>query len=103
MQGYKTTEKNTVAFPVTNGVKQGRVLAPTLFSIMFSAILFDAFSDSDIGVDIRYHTDDSVFNLRRFQAKTKVKTDIVNEFLFANDCALNVTTKSNMQNTVNNF
>ena len=26
-------------FPVTNGVKQGCVMAPTLFSIMFSAML----------------------------------------------------------------
>ena len=31
------------AFPVTNGVKQGCVLAPTLFSLMFSAMLTDAF------------------------------------------------------------
>ena len=30
-------------FPVTNGVKQGSVMAPTLFSMMFSAMLTDAF------------------------------------------------------------
>nr|VZI47341.1 unnamed protein product [Spirometra erinaceieuropaei] len=30
------------AFAVTNGVKQGCVLAPTLFSLMFSAMLMDA-------------------------------------------------------------
>ena len=30
-------------FPVTNGVKQGCVLASTLFSMMFSAMLTDAF------------------------------------------------------------
>ena len=38
----------------------------------------------------------AVFIRRRLQAKTNVKTDIVNEFLFANDCALNATTKANM-------
>ena len=38
-----------------------------------------------------------------FKAKTKVKTDIVNEFLFVNDCALNATTKANMQNNVYKF
>ena len=42
-------------FEVTNGVKQGCVLAPTLFSMMFSAMLMDAFQDSDTGFPIRYH------------------------------------------------
>ena len=34
-------------FPVTNCVKQGCVLAPTLFSMMFSAMLTAAFQDGD--------------------------------------------------------
>ena len=71
----------------------------TLFSIMFSAMLFDAFSGSDNGINISYHTDGAVFNLRRLQAKTKVETDIV-KFLFSDNCALNTTTKDNMQNSV---
>ena len=88
-----------VAF--TNGVKQVCALTPTL--IMFSAMLFDAFNGSDNGIDILYCTDGSVFNLRRLQAKTKVKTDIVHEFLFADDCVLSATTKANMQNSVDKF
>ena len=96
-------KEKSVVFPVTNGIKQGCVLAPTLFSIMFSAIFFDAFSGSDNGINIWYLTDGSVFNLRRFQAKAKVKTDIVNEFLFANNCALNASTKANMQNSMWEF
>ena len=39
-------------FPVTNGV-----LAPTLVSIMFSAMLRDAFPDGDNGIPIRYRFD----------------------------------------------
>ena len=66
-------------------------------------MLFDAFSGLDIGIDILYRTDGSVFNLRRLQAKTKVKTDIIDEFLFADNCALNATTKTNMQNSVVKF
>ena len=85
--------ENSVAFPITNGIKQEHVLAPILFRIMFPAMLFDVFSGSDIGNDIWFLTDSSVFNFRRLQANTKVKTDIV-EFLFTNDCALNVTMKS---------
>ena len=66
-------------------------------------MLFDTFSGWDIGIDIRYRTYNSVFNLRRIQAKTKVKTDIVNEFLSADDCEVKATNKTNMQNSVDKF
>ena len=49
--------------------KQGCVLASTLFSMMFSAMLTDAFRDGDSGLPIRYRFDRKVFNLRRLQAK----------------------------------
>ena len=39
-------------FPVTDGVKRGCVLTPTLFSMMFSAMLTDAFHDGDNGIPI---------------------------------------------------
>ena len=42
-------EEFSEPFEVTNGVKQGCVMAPTLFSMMFSAMLMDAFQDSDTG------------------------------------------------------
>ena len=45
-----------------NGVKQGCVLASTLFS-MFSAMLTDAFQDGDNGIPIRYRFDGKLFNL----------------------------------------
>ena len=72
-------------FEVTNGVKQGCVLAQTLFSMMFSAMLMDAFQDSDTGFPIRYRFDGNIFNLRRLQAKTKVQTDVLDELLYADD------------------
>ena len=46
-------------FPVSNGVKQGCVLAPTLFSMMFSAMLTDTFNLDGPGVSIKYRTDGS--------------------------------------------
>ena len=52
-------------FPVTNGVKQGCIMAPTLFSMMFSAMLTDAFQDVDAGFSIRFRFDDKLLNLRR--------------------------------------
>ena len=90
-------------FPVSNGVKQGCVLAPTLFSLMFSAMLTDAFRDSDVGIGITYRTDGSIFNLKRPQAKTKVSKNTINDFLFADDCALNAATEADMQYSVDKF
>ena len=72
-------------FPVTNGVKQGCVLAPTLFSMIFSAMLTDAFQNSENGIPIRYRFDGKLFNLRRLQAKSNVQTEVLDEFLFADD------------------
>ena len=66
-------------------------------------MLFDAFRGLDNGIGIRYRTDGSVFKLRRLQAKITVKTDVVNKFLFADNCVLNVTAKANMQNSVDKF
>nr|VZI39731.1 unnamed protein product [Spirometra erinaceieuropaei] len=45
------------AFAVTNGVKQGCVLAPTLFNLMFSAMLLDAYRDERPGICVAYGTD----------------------------------------------
>ena len=56
--------KTSEAFHVSNGVKQGCVLAPTLFSFMSSAMLSEALDSSDSGIDICYRFDGSLFNLR---------------------------------------
>ena len=85
------------AFPVTNGVKQGCVLAPTLFSMMFSAMLTDAFRDYEPGINIKFRTDGKLFNPRRLQAVTKVKETVLRDFLFADDCALNASDEHEMQ------
>ena len=55
-------------FEVTNGVKHGCVMAPTLFSIMFTAMLMDAVKDSDTGFPIRYRFDGNIFNKPKLSA-----------------------------------
>ena len=87
-------------FPVTNGVKQGCVLASALFSMMFSAMLTDAFQDGDNGIPISYRFDGKLFNLRRLQAKSKVQTEVLDEFLFADDMAKGAETEEKMQKAV---
>ena len=81
---------------MTNGVKQGCVLASTLFRMMFSAMLTDAFQDGDNGIPIRYRFDGKLFNLRRLQAKSKVQTEVLDEFLFADDMAKCAPTEEKM-------
>ena len=93
-------------FPVTNGVKQGYVLAPTLFSMTFSAMLTDSFQVRDDGCPIRYRFDCKVYNLKRLQAKSKVQTDVVDDVLYADDdlyaddMARNATTEQKMQEVI---
>nr|VZI47351.1 unnamed protein product [Spirometra erinaceieuropaei] len=50
------------AFAVTNGVKQGCVLAPTLFSFMFTVMLLDAYRGERPEIRTAYGTDYQLFN-----------------------------------------
>ena len=100
MHGSKMMMSFLIDFPVTNGVKQGCVLAPTLFSMMFSAMFTAAFQDGGNGIPIRYRFDGKLFNLRRLQAKSKVQTEVLDKFLFADDMAKGAPTEENMQKSV---
>nr|VZI06770.1 unnamed protein product [Spirometra erinaceieuropaei] len=53
------------AFVVTNGVKQGCVLLPNLFSLIFSTIVMDAYHDERLGIRIDYRTGGHLLNQRR--------------------------------------
>ena len=79
-----------------NGVKQGCVLAPTLFSTVFSTMLTSAFHDCQVGLPVRYRTNGGLFNLRRLKVVPKVKETVIRDLLFANDCALNASTEQMM-------
>ncbi|VDL89162.1 unnamed protein product [Schistocephalus solidus] len=58
MMGRVTNNRKiSKAFTVTNGVKLGFVLAPTLFSLIFSAMLMDANRDERPGICIAYRMD----------------------------------------------
>ena len=76
------------AFTVSNGTKQGCVMAPMLFSIIFSFMLQDAFRDNDLGVYIPFRNNGNIFSLQRLKAKIKATELLVRDLLFADDCAL---------------
>ena len=90
-------------FPVDNGVKQGDIPAPTLFSMYLSAVLWYAFHDCEIGVHIRFRTSGKVLNLRRMQAKTLVSEMLVRELLYADDADLVAHSAEDTQEIMSRF
>ena len=88
-------------FPIKNGVKQGCVLAPTLFGIFFSALLASAFKDE--GVYLCTRSVGKLFNLQRLKAKTKVRLVLLRELLFADNAALISHTEEGLQRLMDKF
>ena len=91
------------SFSVTNGVKQGCVLAPTLFSIFLSAMLDEAFRDMGDGIYIQSRQSADLFNVAHFRAKTKTTRILMRELLFADDSALVAHSAEEMQKIVDAF
>ena len=90
-------------FPVCSGVKQGCVLAPTLFGIFFSLLLSYAFDSSSDGIDLHTRSDGKLFNLAHLRAKTKVTDVYVREMLFVDDATLTAHSGEALQRLVNRF
>ena len=76
------------AFKIKSGVKQGCVLAPTLFGIFFSMLLSYAFRNTKEGIYLHTRSTGKLFNLARLKAKTRVRTVLIREMLFADDAAV---------------
>ena len=91
------------SFPISNGVRQGCVLAPTLFSIFFSIMLREAKEDLPDGIYIRFRTDVSLFNLRRLLALTNTIEELITELLFVDDGPLLAHTEEALHHIINRF
>ncbi|BHF82377.1 hypothetical protein SprV_0802551400 [Sparganum proliferum] len=101
----RVTDKGAVseALAVTNGVKRGCVLAPTLLNFMFSAMLMDAYHDERPGIRIAYRTDSHPLNQCRMYFQWRVFAAAVLELLVADDRALNTTSEEDKQGSVDLF
>uniref|UniRef100_A0A803TM72 ribonuclease H n=1 Tax=Anolis carolinensis TaxID=28377 RepID=A0A803TM72_ANOCA len=90
-------------FKVESGVKQGCVIAPTLFSIFIAMILHLVDGKLPTGVEIIYRTDGKLLNLSRLRAKTKVTTKSVIELQYADDNVVCAHSEEDLQATLNSF
>ena len=90
-------------FNIRSGVKQGCVLAPTLFGTFFAVLFKQAFGHSTEGIYLHTRSDGKMFNLSRLKAKTKVRTVLLRDFLFADDAALATHDQSSLQRLMDKF
>ena len=93
-------------FHVVNRVKQGCVLAPTLFGIYFSAILREATPNinlANLDVGLRTRFDANLFLTSRLKAKTKTTTLHVCEALYADDVAICSHSEEQLQSIIDSF
>ena len=88
-------------FDIRSGVKQGCVLAPTLFGIFFAVMLKHAFGTATEGVYLQTRSDGKLFNLPRLRAKTKVQLKCMQDFLFTNDAAVVANSAEELQQHMN--
>lgn len=93
----------TREIPYNNGVKQGCILAPTLFAIFAAAMFTYAFRDLDDGIYIRFRTDGSLFNLARLRSHSKCTVTVMRELQYADDCALLADSEEKLQTIMNKF
>ena len=75
-------------FGVKSRVKQGCILALTLFDIYFTLLLKHAFKSSTDVVYLHTRSDGCLFNISRLHAKTKTRTVTIRDLLFADDVTM---------------
>ena len=88
---------------IDNGVKQGDIPAPTLFSKYFVVVLTRAFQYCDIGIQLRFRTTGKVFDLRRFNTRSKTFQLLVRELLYVDDADFVAHTEEVMQTLMDRF
>ena len=88
------------SFPVAVGVKQGCVLAPTLFNLFLAAVNLITHNviNEYKGVQVEYRLDGNLFNLRRLQVHTKTTIRDITELQYADDLVLIANTPMDLQN-----
>ena len=90
-------------FVIRHGVKQGCVLAPTLFGIFSSQLLSFAFRQCKEAVHLHTRSDGNLFNLVCLKAKSKICQVLIRKRLFADDAALISHSEDDLQQIISRF
>ena len=83
-------------FDVTGDLKQGCVLAPTLFALYLAAMLCELSADSP-SIELRCRFDGSLFNLARLKARTKTSNLRITELQYGDDNATPASSTEELQ------
>ncbi|CAH1256683.1 Hypp1699 [Branchiostoma lanceolatum] len=100
----RVVTKNTISdpFSITTGLKQGCVLAPTLFSLYLGAMIHEL-PDTASGIQLRCRMDGGLFNTGRLRARRLFTMFNVRELQYADDNATPVDTVDALHTTVSAF
>ena len=88
------------SFSITKGVKQGCVLALTLFSVLLSSMLDEAFQDMGEEIYIQSRQSADLFSVAHIRAKFNTTRILMREQLFADDSAMVAHSAGEMQKIV---
>ena len=86
-----------IPFNILNGVKQGCVLAFTIFQIFFTQT---SFGTTEEGIYLHTRTDGKLFNTSSLKAKTKIKKTIIRNMLFVHDATVASHSPSQLQSLI---
>ncbi|CAH1250247.1 Hypp8829 [Branchiostoma lanceolatum] len=100
----RVVAKNTISdpFSITTGLKQGCVLAPTLFSLYLGAMIHEL-PDTASGIQLRCRMDGGLFNTGRLRARRLSTVINVRELQYADDNATPVDTVDALHTAVSAF
>jgi len=91
------------SFKIQSGVKQGCVLAPTLFGIIFALLLRHAFGSATESIYLRTRSDGKLCHLSRLKAESKVQEKCLRDLLLAENAAITTDSPEELQLLMDRF